>query len=176
MKSFLGGILGGFVIIAILIIALFAFNTFNYQVHIINPKTIDSLDYNMSKASIIKEMEDSGILLTPQEYTNNVINYYNVALALMATFLVIFSLISYLHLKFISEEQMQKYMKSEEFMASVRTAIFGKVEETFATNEKVDALQTLVSSVDTERLMEVDSIMEELQKEVEKLQSNQTRE
>jgi hypothetical protein len=176
MKSFLGGILGGFVIIAFLIIALFAGNPYNYQIHIINPNTPDSINANLSKLNIINEMEASGVLLTPQEYTNNVINYYNVALAIMAALLVIFSLISYFHLKFISEEQMQKYMKSDEFMASVKTAIFGKAEETFATNEKVESLQNLVSSIDLERIMEIDSIVEELKQEVGKLiESNQTK-
>lgn len=147
MRSFFSGMLGGAVIITIIVlIGIFSTNLHVYNVQIINPKNIDSVDKYVNKIALIKEMQKDGILLTPQEYTSNVISYYNTAITILIFLFILFSFISYFHLKFISKEQIQKIFEekikdSKEMEQVIMNAFVGKADDKYETIDRVDGMR-----------------------------------
>ena len=144
MKYFLYGVFGGIAIIAVFLIVIFSCNLFNYNIRIINPVKKEVSENFSEKAKLMIELEKDGILLTPQEYTNNVVTYYNTALTILAAMIVLFSVISYFHLKFLSEKQiidtLKKSLDTKEFKTTIKESIFGKAEEIFASVETADEI------------------------------------
>lgn len=163
--NFLSGVLGGLLVLAIGIAALFYFNTFNYEIKIINPNSNSSITAQMNKMQLIRELEREGVLLTPQEYTSNVINYYNTVLTILAALLIIFSIVSYVHLKYISEEQLYKVFqnamkKDKDFDKYVTDTIFGRAESKFAKTSMYDELIEKVNDLNN-RLSSIEAMVEE---------------
>jgi hypothetical protein len=147
MKPFFSGILGGAVIITIVaLFFIFSSNLFIYNVQIINPINVDSVHKYVNKIELIKEMQKDGILLTPQEYTSNIVSYYNTAITLLVFFFILFSFIGYFHLKFVSKEQIQvifeeKIKDSKEMEKVIMNAFAGKADDKYETIENVDDLR-----------------------------------
>lgn len=159
MRSFIAGLLGGILIISLFILILFKFNLYNYNIKIINPKKIDQYEYKYTKSAILKQLEEDGILLTPQEYTSNLIEYYNTALSILAGLLIVFSVVSYFHLRFLSRSQINEILKenlrdSKEFETIINDTIFGKAEDKFINYEQYDQLLQRLDDVE-QRLIEL---------------------
>lgn len=163
MKSFFGGIFGGLIIIGIFIITLCFYNPFYYSIHLVNPNMIT--DYKDFKAcdKQIENMERMGIIMTPQDYTNNISRHYNTTITILVAMLVIFSVIGYLHLRFASQQQVfdsvKKNLKdSRELRDIIFKTIFGKADEKFvkleeytSLSQKVEELENRLSNINTER-------------------------
>ncbi len=141
-KSFFAGLLGGCLIIGVFIITLLCLNIFNYNVSILRAQTKDEcLKTDSTNKEIIADLLKNDIIQTPERYTGNLVNYYNTALLILSAMIVVFSFLSYFHLKFLSEEHLRKRLKSEEFEQTVLNTIFGKAEEGFSTREEFDKLK-----------------------------------
>ena len=154
MKSFLLGILGGVTVLSLLILCFFSFNLYNYSIKIVNPTHVEVSEKYSEKAKLIRELENDGILLTPQEYTSNVISYYNTALTILAAMLIIFSVVGYFHLKFLSSKQIHDSLRdslkdSKEFETIITETIFGKAEDVFASLSKMDGAETRIGNIET---------------------------
>jgi hypothetical protein len=146
-SPFLSGLLGGLLIFAVLImLSIFAFNIHTYNIRIINSKAVDSLEFKTDKINLMKEMEKEGILLTPQEFTNNIVTYYNTAITILIFLFILFSIIGYFQLRVLSIEQVQKSLEqglkdSKKFQEIIMEAISGKADDKYATIESLDMLR-----------------------------------
>jgi hypothetical protein len=162
MKEFLSGVIGGFIVVGILFGLIFYYYPFNYHFtivknnsYLINPARADSLLKYSEKAKIIKELEKDHIILTPQEYTNNILSYYDTFLTILIAMLILFSVVSYIHLRFLSEKEIaavfKKKVESGEFESILHDAVYGKAEERFVTSE---SLNELISKIDEKATIE----------------------
>lgn len=155
--SLLAGTLGGFTIIALFIWFLFFMGNdiFNYKIMIINPGGIEKIENYSNKAKLLKEMEKEGIILTPEEYTQHVVDYYNTSITILATMLLVFTILGYLHLKFLSQQQitdetMRLLTENIRVKETIKTAIFGEADEKFAYTEDFIGLNVEVKGIQTE--------------------------
>jgi len=169
--EFLAGALGGFLVVGILLILIFRFNLFNYEIKIIGGSNVDSVYHYIEKSELLKELMDEGVVVTPQVYTNNIVNYYNTALTILIAMLIIFSIVSYFQLRFISRKQIGDEFKesirdSKEFDEFVSQAIFGKAEEKFVKIEDLDYVINKIENIDA-----MLNSIEQLESDLEKLKN-----
>jgi amino acid transporter len=163
MKSFLSGVFGGAVLITIIaLICIFSLKLHAYNVSILNPNQLDSLTINAKRIELINELHREGAVLTPQEYTNNIVSYYNTAITLLVFLFILFSFVSYFHLKFVSNEQIikilgEKMKDSKEMEKIIMEAISGKADDKYATIESVEALKQLIEVDSEEKQLEEQS-------------------
>lgn len=145
---------GGAVLIGIVtLICVFSLNLHTYNVMLVNNQQTN-LTLDKSKIELIKELQKDKIILTPQEYTNNIASYYNTAITLLVFLFIIFSFISYFHLKFLSKEQITKALDerirdSKELERIIIEAFSGKADERYETIENIQVLRDLVDSHET---------------------------
>jgi hypothetical protein len=126
-------ILSGFIGAAILILVLLAITVwlkpFNYQaVYIVNPEiiTADSLKTNSltcSHLSVLQDLENKGVLLTPQEYTSHIADYYNTLVGFLIGLFVLFSFLSFWSIKSSAQKDIEeaKTKMKEEFEKAKET-------------------------------------------------------
>lgn len=162
MKAFLIGILSTIATLILVICVCLAFGMQNkiftpVPVYIMSPK--DELQINhinscniKEKLREVQELKDKGVLLTPQEYTNNVVNYYNTVIVLLVTLLALFSVVSFFHLKFIALEEVKKNVtellrKSPEIQEILVSNFQGKIDETLPQREEFEELRRQVESL-----------------------------
>ncbi|MDR3596875.1 hypothetical protein [Clostridium sp.] len=153
MKEFLSGIMGGFIVVGILFVIIFFTYPFNYHysivknnIYLINPSKKDSLIKYTEQAKIIKELENDHIILTPQEYTSNILTYYNTFLTILIAMLLIFSFISYLHLRFLSEKEISDVFRKKLDSGEFEDILFGKAEERFVSSESLNEVMAGINN------------------------------
>jgi hypothetical protein len=166
-SPFFSGLLGGILVFTILfMLSIFYFNIHSYNIRIINPKVIDSLEFKTDKINLMSKMEKEGILLTPQEFTNNIVSYYNTSITVLVFLFILFSIISYFQLRVISNEQVQKSLEeglkdSKKFQDIIMTAISGKADDKYTNIETTEIIQEDLETLQEDLLL--------LQKNVELL-------
>jgi hypothetical protein len=111
-------ILSGFIGAAILILVLFAITVwlkpFNYQaVYIVNPKvvTADSLKTDSLTClhiAVLQDLENKGVLLTPQEYTSHISGYYSTLVAFLIGLFVLFTIGSIYGIRVTSRKEIEE--------------------------------------------------------------------
>jgi hypothetical protein len=145
-------ILSGFIGAAILILVLLAITVwlkpFNYQaVCVVNTGkvTADSLKIDSltcPQIAVLQDLEDKGVLLTPQEYTSHIAEYYNTLVGFLIGLFVLFSFVSFWSMKNTAQkdiEEAKTKMKED----------FEKAKETIK-KEMIDDLkdsQSFISSL-----------------------------
>ena len=97
-----------------------------------------------SKIEVIHELEKKGIIITPQEYTNNISSFYNTIITVLVALFIIFSLVTYIHLKYVAEEQIQERLKkllttSFEVREVIQNTISGFVDEQYIKREDLES-------------------------------------
>ena len=141
-KALIVGAVGGFFVVALLFIIYLGCNLFNYQL-VLQPKYISQekiiyLDANDSicaeldsihRAHYIDSLKNARIVLSPQEYTSNVVDYYNIAFIVMSAMLVIFTALSFIHFRTSIKEAFQKMLDSKDFQKDVAETLSGRIEE-----------------------------------------------
>ena len=139
------GILGGGIVVAIFMIAMFAISLFNYRIsfdkiQINNTGTLDTMwtsndsiitKEESVKKALMQQLSKEKIILTPQEYTTNIVNYYNTLLAILSVMLAAFSAVSFVYLKSQSKDLIQETLQSDEFQENVSEKLLGRVESNF---------------------------------------------
>lgn len=142
LSPFYLGMLGGFTIIGFFIILLLSVNFFNYRIIIedININTADKHDiakhnvdttitgYNDYKKMLLKQLTEERSILTPNEYTNNIVNYYNNMLLILSVMLATFSFLSFIYIKSIANDSINDKLNSNDFIENVSILIAGNLE------------------------------------------------
>lgn len=144
--SFYSGMFGGGIVIALFLIFLFSLNLFNYSFHIekinINnaqlAENVATPDINpifqrqlLLKEQLLIELKKDRSILTPQEYTNNIVNYYNNLLLILSVMLAAFSALSFVYIKSLSRDLIQDKLQSNEFQEQVGNKLLGQAENNF---------------------------------------------
>jgi ABC-type multidrug transport system fused ATPase/permease subunit len=148
-------ILSGFIGAAILILVLFAITAwlkpFNYQaVYVVNPEIVtanslktDSL--TCSHIAVLQDLENKGVLLTPQEYTSHISSYYSTLVAFLIGLFVLFTIGSIYGTRITSRreiEEMKEELKtslaeelkdSKSFYENIINDILGRLEDDLIT-------------------------------------------
>jgi hypothetical protein len=111
-------ILSGFTGAAILILVLLAttvwLKPFNYQaVYVVNPEivTADSLkndSLTCSHIAVLQDLENKGILLTPQEYTSHISSYYSTLVAFLIGLFILFTVGSIYGIRVTSRKEIEE--------------------------------------------------------------------
>ncbi len=143
MTPFYSGILGGFSIVAIFIVIVLSFNFSGHRIQIseINVNTAllsesitscnsDSIIQiqNLYKKQLLNELTQAKLILTPQEYTNNIVNYYNNFLMVLSVMLAGLSFLGFVYLKSQSNDLISSRLKSDEFKDEVKSQLIGEAE------------------------------------------------
>lgn len=141
-----GGMLGGGIVIAVFIIIMLTMNLFNHRIslnkiNIINAPIADTIhsiekgnliaNQNLMKQEFIKQLNNDKVILTPQEYTNNVVSYYNNLILVLSVMLAAFSFLSFAYLKSWSRDLIQETLESEGFQEGVSQKLLGQAESNF---------------------------------------------
>jgi hypothetical protein len=153
MKSFLSGLIGGAVMLAVvLLFCVFSLKLYHYNIGIINPQQIDTTYTSANKLLMLKELHGEGTVLTPQEYTNNIVSYYNTAITLLVFLFILFSFVSYFHLRFLSNEQIHRQLEnkikdSREIEEILLDAFTGKADSRYETIENIEVLRDAIDQL-----------------------------
>lgn len=94
-EYFIGGFLGAMFTILILFFLGTLFGVYDFRCfYIVNSYPDDGI-LNINTLETLKKLENCGLLLTPDQYTNNVVSFYNVILTFVGIVFVIFSIASF---------------------------------------------------------------------------------
>lgn len=104
-KTIAGGFIGAFICAVIIILALGWLNPHLYTVYISNDEAITNENINTVQQMILY-LKDRHIVLSPQEYSNNIVSYYNTFIVILVGLLAAFSILGYFHLKHVSKNEM----------------------------------------------------------------------
>lgn len=158
--SFYSGILGGGIIITIFLILILSINLFNYRIQItkVNVNTaslVDSMNPHDAKQlaeleshykqQLLNELNDEKLILSPQEYTNNVVNYYNNFLMVLSVMLAGLSFLGFVYVKSLSKDMINERLESDEFHEEVKSRLVGEAEQRFqyVLNEQKEEIKDL---------------------------------
>ena len=83
------------------------------------------------KEDLLVELKEEKIILTPQEYTNNVVNYYNSILLILSLMLAAFSFLGFVYIKSLAQDLIDEKLNSDEFKENVAMLLVGKSENRY---------------------------------------------
>lgn len=168
MKEILSGLFGGCILVTICIIVSLVLHK---QSQIFNPVHIITTNYEIADTTItdlknfeIKEKLDEidklnkkGVLLTPQEYTAHIESFYNNIIALLIALLAVFSIVTYIHLRFLAKEEIQNQVKlfmksSPEIKEIIEENAAGKIDDAVydSINEEIVTKRELKIAIQEE--------------------------
>jgi hypothetical protein len=152
-KSFLSGLLGGILAFSLLILlSLFVFHLHSYKIGIINPTMIDSAKISTDNLESMWELKREGILLTPQEFTNNIVSYYNTAITILVFLFILFSVVSYFQIKVISTKQVQESLElglkdSVTIQELIMKSFSGRADDKYSTKEELQEIKDQIEDI-----------------------------
>jgi hypothetical protein len=110
----LSGFIGAIILIFVLLAITVWLKPFNYQaVYVVNPEivTADSLKNDLltcSQIAVLQDLENKGVLLTPQEYTSHIAYYYNTLVGFLIGLFVLFSFLSFWSIKSTAQKDIEE--------------------------------------------------------------------
>lgn len=169
-NNILSGVTGGLAVILCLLAICVFFEPFNVNtVYIVNPeKVVNNDSITCAQITVLNDLENKGLLLTPHEYTSRISNYYTTLVAFLIGLFVLFTIGSIYSIRLTSrkeiedakrdldnrEEEIKKELKkniqnslsellkdSISFKETIVSAIYGRIEDelvTRADKENVD--------------------------------------
>jgi hypothetical protein len=161
-NSFRQGVFGAFFVIAIfLIISISYLHIFDYRVsiekvHVNSANLVSDSICAVFKKELVKELNENKLILTPQEYTNNVVNYYNSILLILSVMIAAFSIISFIYIRNQSRDLIQESLNSKEFQNKISEKLIGNVDSHFRDEmsmirDKLEMLENKISYMDSKR-------------------------
>lgn len=156
------GLIGGAVVIAIVIIMMGFAKVFDYRaVYIVHPEKIqvDSqgeqfLHMSMPEYKLLKSMRDKELLLTPAEYTNNLVGYYNTLIAFLSIFFLVFTIAGYFYVRNLSKAEVRKeaveiIKDSRVYRDEVLSSIRGEFDGQYVLTEVYSELEERVADLES---------------------------
>ena len=155
------GLIGGATVIAIIVIIIGFTKAFDYRaVYIIHPEKVqvDSqgeqfLQMSVPEYKLLKSMRDRELLLTPVEYTNNLVGYYNTLIAFLSIFFLVFTIAGYFYVRNLSKAEVRKeaveiIKDSRTYRDEVLGTIRGEFDDQYVLMEEYSALQDRVARIE----------------------------
>lgn len=169
------------------------FEPFNYkQIYISNPeKVIEVKDSSndeyltCERIALLQELEEKGLLLTPQEYTSHISSYYSTLVAFLIGLFVLFTIGSIYSIKVTSKKEIDEAKKdlddreknikenlkkeikenlsellrdSISFKETVVSAIYGRVEDDLITKEDKDIVDKRIDKLEEDIILLYESL------------------
>jgi len=176
LNNILAGMIGALFIALVLIWITVWLKPFNYQaVYIANPKAViaDSVNtetLTCNQISVLKDLENKGILLTPQEYTSNISSYYSTLVAFLIGLFILFSFVSFFSIRNnaqkdieeirtklkesfdeakekIEKELANDLIKSKPFNESIINDILGRIEDDLLTKDDKEQINKNIDDI-----------------------------
>ena len=160
------GMLGGGIVISFFLIILLSLNLFNYRVQInkVNINTVNSSDstvvineedildsHKAYRKQLFENLKKDRSILTPQEYTNNVVNYYNSILLILSLMLAAFSFLGFVYIKSQAIDIIDERINSDEFREDVVELLVGRAGDTYT--ESLNAISAEVKDLSNRMAM-----------------------
>lgn len=162
--SFLLGVAGGLLVVLLVIAALVFLRPFNYQPLLILNTSADSL-LNCQKASIAN-LRTANIILTPQEYTSQLSNFYNTLVAFLIGLFVIFTLINVWYIKKMSHfeiENLEGNLKNK-----LSQELKDSIEDSFSFTDRLTT--KITSQVNDDLINSFHETIDQINDKTEKLE------
>jgi amino acid transporter len=189
LKFILGVAFSSCILLGLMLIILFFSNTFNYR-GVIEPVYINSADLvristadrklNSLQETLIQKLHKDKLILTPQEYTNNVVGYYNILVVVMASLMVVFSIISLFHFRNSIKEQVSEKIDDVVSNQVIQGEIVNKLKEKTSdwtgdileeAKEEITNQIAFITSVVKSSREEQDQYIESLENQVNSLRA-----
>ena len=139
-EYFIGGFFGAMFTILILFFLGTLFGVYDFRCfYIVNSYPDDGI-LNINTLETLKKLENCGLLLTPDQYTNNVVSFYNVILTFVGIVFVIFSIASFFIIRDNNLKETKKFVKeylndSKTFRDEIVTALTGEFDAHYINKE-----------------------------------------
>ena len=189
LKFILGVAFASCILLSIIVLILFYSNTFNYR-GVIEPVYINSADLviidandkklNSLKNGLLQKLHKEKLILTPQEYTNNVVGYYNILMVVMASLMLVFSFITIVHFKNSIKEQMSEKIDEVVNNKDIQNNIVEKLKDKTSdwagemieeVSDQIDNKIAFITNVVNSSKDEQDKYIEFLENEVNSLRA-----
>lgn len=157
-----GGFVGALLVIIIIVAVLVWFKPFNYRAVVIIEQTQLASDsrpvITIPEAELMSSLRDKGYLMTPAEYTNNMIGYYNTLIAFLSVFFVVFTVAGYFAIRGLSKKEVREEARellkdSQSFRSEVLETIKGQFDADYVLTDvyedKVKELDERVATLET---------------------------
>jgi hypothetical protein len=152
------GLIGGVAVGATIIVFFSLSRVFDYKmVYFVNPEKIqvDSLDtarISVPEYQLLESMRDKELLLTPAEYTNNLVGYYNALIAFLAIFFVIFTFVSYFYIRNQSKAEIRDEARdllkdSMEFRQELVKDFQGIFDPLYVTSDDFEKYEDVIKNI-----------------------------
>jgi hypothetical protein len=189
-KYILSGFTGASILILILLAILVFWKPFNYKaIYIINPKVVTAVDslkmdsLKSSQIAVLRDLEEKGILLTPQEYTSHISGYYSTLVAFLIGLFVLFTVGSIYGTRITSRNEIEEaknnikrelekslledLRKRTDFSNTITDVVKANMGENFVTKSDdrffdIDAKLKDIEDKQTKQSEEIDVIKVEL--------------
>jgi hypothetical protein len=177
-KSYiLSGLIGSSILILILLSITTWLKPFNYQaVYIVNPKTVTNPSrteaLTCNQIAVLKDLENKGILLTPQEYTSQISDYYSTLVAFLIGLFVLFTIGSIYGISITSKKEIEE--SKQNIKEELKESLAGEIRDSKSFNESIaDTVQKNMTGIiltkSSEEWMEITSSLKELNAKQTKL-------
>lgn len=157
-----GGIAGGLVVIVLTIAILIWVHPFNYKAVMIIEQTQIASDsrprLSIPETEFMASLRDKGYLMTPAEYTNNMIGYYDTLIAFLSIFFVVFTVAGYFAIRELSRKEVRDEARellkdSESFRNEVLVTLKGQIDADYVLVEtyedKIKELDERMATLET---------------------------
>ena len=163
-QNFVSGIFGGLIVIIILFVVCFFGRCFDYKAIVVvdNSALQDTVTAKISvpEYELMNSLREKGVLLTPSEYTNNLVGYYDTLIAFLAIFFIVFTFAGYFYVKGMSKKEVTREIlkDSESFRNDVLNAIRIEFDGNYVTKENYENEYSDVSDKMGQLLDDVDRL------------------
>ena len=146
-KGVLGGMVGALVFLVIMVAIIVRIKPFDYRaVVIVHEEQLindSGTVLSLPESELFQSMRTKGVLLTPAEYTDNLVGYYNSLIAFLAIFFIIFTVLGYFVIRSQSKKEVRNeareiLLDSAAFRKDVIGAIKGEFDQLYLSHEDYD--------------------------------------
>ena len=141
LSNILAGMVGALFIALVLIWITVWVKPFDYKaVYIINPEmtVTDSLKtetLTCNQISILKDLENKGILLTPHEYTSQISSYYSTLVAFLIGLFVLFTVGSIIGIRLTSRKEIEE--AKDDLREKLKLSLANELKDSKTFNESI---------------------------------------
>lgn len=174
VNCLLSGLVGAVLTILFFLTFFVWLKPFNYVPNlVVNPNSNYTDSLTCLHLSALNDLENKGVLLTAQEYTSNIADYYNTLIAVLVALFVLFTIGTLFGFRFASQKEVEDIQESikkrlvdelkdsKAFYGNIINDILGKIEDDVLNKEDKNAINKNLEELEN-RLRETESRIESL--------------
>jgi ABC-type multidrug transport system fused ATPase/permease subunit len=136
----LSGAIGAIIVILAMLAISVWFEPFNHK-YILNPdKVIEKMNciqehLTCTQISVLKDLENKGLLLTPQEYTSHISSYYSTLVAFLIGLFVLFTVGSIIGIRITSRKEIEE--AKDDLREKLKTSLSNELKDSKSFYENI---------------------------------------